>query len=75
MKITRSHRRFALATPPRQRGQATVEYIVATLAVIMLLAVIPVPGLGGPAGQSVIGWLWNVLQTWWMNFTFLISLP
>lgn len=74
MKITRNHCRVALATPLRQRGQTTTEYIVATLAVILLLAVIPIPGLGGPP-QSVIGWLITVLHTWWMNFTFLISLP
>lgn len=52
-----------------------VEYIVAALAVMLLLAVMPIPGLGGPAGESVVGWLVGVLHTWWMNFTFLISLP
>jgi hypothetical protein len=59
----------------RQTGQAMVEYIVAALAVMLLLAVMPIPGLGGPAGESVVGWLVGVLHTWWMNFTFLISLP
>ncbi|MBS0192671.1 MAG: hypothetical protein JSR34_00290 [Proteobacteria bacterium] len=74
--------RFARAPIPsrsptraRQRGQTMVEYIVAALAVIVLLSVVPIPGLGAPAGKSVVAWLIDVLHTWWMNFTFLISLP
>lgn len=63
-------------SPFRQHGQAMTEYIVAALAVLLLLAVFPIPGLGsGPTGESVIGWLIDVLHTWWMNFTFLTSLP
>lgn len=58
----------------RQHGQAMAEYIVAALAVIFLLAVLPIPGVGGPP-KPVIEKLIEVLHTWWMNFTFLISLP
>lgn len=60
---------------PAQRGQATVEYIVAALATLILLSVVPIPGLGWPPGTTVIGRLIDVLHTWWMNFTFLSSLP
>lgn len=54
----------------RQRGQAMAEYFLATLAIITAL-IVPVPGWG----QSVIGWMIGVLHTWWMNFSFLLSLP
>ncbi|MBS0213701.1 MAG: hypothetical protein JSR26_11070 [Proteobacteria bacterium] len=59
----------------RQRGQAMVEYIVAALAVLILLAVVPIPGLAGSGGKSVIALLIDALHSWWMNFTFLLSLP
>ncbi len=72
------HRRAAgaLALRRGQYGQSMTEYIVVgALALIILLAV-PVPGLeSGGHNLSVIAWMVEVLHQWWVNYSYLISLP
>lgn len=59
----------------RQRGQATVEYVVVGVFALIILLAIPVPGLDGPNNESVIAWLIDVLHRWWSNYSYMISLP
>jgi hypothetical protein len=59
-----------------QWGQAMTEYIVIGALALIILLVVPVPGLEASGhNMSVIGWMIYVLHQWWVHYSYLISFP
>ncbi|MGQ7848684.1 hypothetical protein ACUNV4_29580 [Granulosicoccus sp. 3-233] len=54
----------------RQKGSASVEYVVLTLIVVGVLF-LPLPGLG----ESLVNTLVSALRQFQANTTYLLSLP